>query len=235
MTVVRLIARRLVDTVCDGLSLWRLAPIIPLLAALPELIQHWLEWRLGMFASRNAFRALANHPLRWDIGYFKVAAYFLAILLAARFWGRKDIAVQSPVLCQRLALATVLMVGSALSVWPLQRRIAEAVIEAVGLVSLAICLPLLLVVCGSLFGDTDMTFKRAFLSGWRRIPLMVALPALAVIGGQWIHRANHVLAFGRASPIVIALMSWDAVWVGCMACWIGTALAKGYAPLFPKR
>ncbi|NOU04191.1 MAG: hypothetical protein HOO94_11135 [Novosphingobium sp.] len=235
MTLVRLIARRVVDTFRGGLCLWRVAPTIPLLAALPELIQHGLEWRLGMFASRDAFRTLANHPLRWDVGYFKVAAYFLAILLAARFWGRKGKAVQTQVLWQRLGLATVLMVGSALSVWPLQGHIAEAVIEAVGLVSLAICLPLLLVVCGSLFGDTDMTFKRAFLSGWRRIPLMVALTALTVIGGQRIHRVDHLLAFGAPDGAVAALMVWDSFWVGCMACWIGTALAKGYAPLFPKR
>lgn len=233
--LLRTVLRRAWETLYGGLALWRMRPLIPLLAAVPELIQHVLEYHLGMFASRDAFRALANHPLRWDIGYFKVAAYFLAIMLAARFWREPGATRAFGVVWHRLAAAAVLIAGCALSVWPLQGRVAQTVIDWVGIGSLIVILPLFVAFCGALLGDRAMTFGRAIRSGWLRLPLLIGLPALAVLGGQALHRLNHILAFGQANPLVLALLAWDAIWVGCMAGWIGTGLAKGYAPLLAKR
>ena len=70
----------------DAARLFWLAPLIPLIAILPEFVQHVWEVNAGMFASKAAFNAHAMDPERWQFGYFKIAGLVLSILAAARFW-----------------------------------------------------------------------------------------------------------------------------------------------------
>lgn len=62
------------------------APAIVALIVVPEFAQHVAEIQLGMFESKEAFKALSNDPTRWAFGYVKVAGVVLATLATARFW-----------------------------------------------------------------------------------------------------------------------------------------------------
>ncbi|MFN3511007.1 MAG: hypothetical protein ACK4ZA_06600, partial [Tsuneonella troitsensis] len=54
--------RRTRDVAVDSFRIWWLAPVIPLIAVLPEFAQHVAEVRLGMFDSIEQARAIANDP-----------------------------------------------------------------------------------------------------------------------------------------------------------------------------
>ncbi len=63
--IVQLV-RAVLDTYRLGFAAWRAVPGFIAISAIPEFVQHIVEIRLGMFASRDAARALANDPLRWS-------------------------------------------------------------------------------------------------------------------------------------------------------------------------
>lgn len=74
------IARRLLATYRLGARRLIAAPLIVALVAVPELVQHFVEIKMGMFASQAAFKALAFDPTRWAFGYAKLAGLWLAML-----------------------------------------------------------------------------------------------------------------------------------------------------------
>jgi hypothetical protein len=71
-------------------------PLIFLVPALPELIQHVVEFRLGMYDSIVAFRASAASNERMTIGFVKVLALLLPGYWLVRYmaWGDAGRAVQ---------------------------------------------------------------------------------------------------------------------------------------------
>lgn len=73
----------------DGVRIWWLAPLIPLLVVVPEAIQHVAEIRIGMFDNIEIARTVADDPRRMVWGYLKIAGLVLAILAGARFWGAR--------------------------------------------------------------------------------------------------------------------------------------------------
>ena len=89
-------------------------------------------------------------------------------------------------------------------------------------------LPLLLYLIGPLLGDRTMTLRRAYTGGWGRLVLMAVLLVVAFLPAQIVHGLNHTWALGKEPAVVWALMTWDAVLVGLMACWFGAALGAGY-------
>lgn len=222
--------RDLRDTFIEGPKLFRLVPLIPLLAILPELVQHYVEIDLGMFASKAAFKAHSMDPIRWSFGYFKLAGYLAAILSAAFYWGSRKRPRWSISLAQlgRFMLALALNVGLALVQWPLKDHLTDTANQVLFWGASIMGIPLLIYLIGTLFDDPAMTLKRAFSHGWLRLIGLILCAGSAVALGQAVHRLNHTLALGAPTPIVFALMLWDGIWVGLMACWIGTGLAFGY-------
>lgn len=213
----------------DGFRLLWLAPLVPLLAILPEFAQHVAEVRLGMFDSREAFAALAMDPARWAFGYAKIAGLVLAMLAAARFHG--DPAHRwwdlRGVLWKRFAIALALNAAVALPIEAARGRVGEGAFLTVQAVVTVATLPLILYLFAALIGNRTMTLRAALTSGWRRLPLLALLLVAAFVPAQAVHQLNHTLALGRPDALVWALMVWDALLVGLLACWVGTAMAMG--------
>jgi len=213
----------------DGVRLLWLAPLIPLLAILPEFAQHVAEVRLGMFENREAFAELAMDPARMSFGYAKIAGLVLAMLAAARFHG--DPAHRwwdwRGVRWKRLALAVLLNAAAALPIEAARGRVGDSAFLTIQAVVTVATLPLILFLFGALLGNRAMTLRAAFTSGWRRLPLLVVLAVAAFVPAQAVHQLNHTLALGRPEALVWALMVWDSLLVGLLACWVGTAMAIG--------
>lgn len=211
----------------DGARLLWLAPLIPLLAIVPEFVQHIAEVRLGMFESRENFVALDQDPARMSFGYAKIAGLVLAMLAAARFWG--DAAHRwwdlRGVLWKRFGLAIVLNAAVALPIEAMRGRIGDNVLLAVQTVLTVATLPLIVYLFAAFLGNSAMTLRAAFTSGWRRLPLLMLLLVAAFVPAQAVHQLNHTVALGRPETLVWLLMVWDSLLVGLLACWVGTAMA----------
>lgn len=207
------------------------APLIIALVVLPEFAQHVAEIKLGMFDSREAAVAVANHPLRWTFGYAKIAGLLAAMLLSARFWATGSVraALRMPLPdLGRLGIALALLFGSGAALEWLGTAISVPLVKwlvtAVTWISQAM---LMVMVAGALLGDR---------AGWRsnlagRIPtalLMTLVMALLFLPLQVLHGANHSWAFGQPAPLVWVLMVFDSLVVGLMASVVGAALFIAY-------
>lgn len=217
--------RLLADTARGSLALWRLAIWIPLIAVIPEFLQHVAEIRLGMFDSSDAFRSLQNAPERWSWGYLKMAGLTAAWLLTVWYWNRRD---GGQTRWRQVGIALAVNAAASAAVLLLTAAVPKAAADAVSLTLSVVTLPLLVYLIGALLGDAAMTLKRSYGAGWLvglRIGLL-SLTGLVVM--QALHQFNHTLAMGQPAALVWALMVWDSLLVGLMAVWLGTALHRGY-------
>lgn len=221
------------DVLRDGFRIWWLAPLIPLLAVVPEMVQHIAEIRIGFFDSRAAAVAVSDDPRRMIWGYFKIAGLLLAILAALRFWAAREqgLAWYSPrgVRWRALALGIALMVVTSLPEWLLADRLTPDAQLGLTVAITILTLPLLTYLASALIGDGAMTLSRAFTHGWwpaLRIALFVAATWAPL---QWLHGKNHDWAFGAPDAFVWALMAFDSLVVGLLAVMAGTAFHHGYA------
>jgi len=207
------------------------APLILVIAVLPEFMQHVAEIHLGMFDSAERFHALANDPLRWGFGYVKLAGFMIAMLAVARFWSVRSIPRTLLVpLATLLRVAAGLIIGFAVA-WPfawLSKQGLSSVINIpLQIVSAVIQGGFLIYVIGALVEDVSVTPKRAVTS---LLPAAIMLSVLVVIAfapSQALHMANHKLALGQSLPIVWMLMLFDALWVGLFAALVGSAMFVG--------
>ena len=224
----------LLATFRDGPRLWWLAPLIPLLAFLPEFAQHAAEIKLGMFASPQAFKALQNDPTRWAFGYAKIAGLLLAIFASARYWSlptenRNRWWDVRNVAWRQLLLGVAINLALSAVLFLLKARLSATAFEAVNVAASLATLPVIVLMFGALFGDQTVSLRKCYRTGWLQGLAMAALFLLAMVPAQRLHGLDHTLAMGASTPAVWALMLWDAVLVSLMACWAGTGLAAGYA------
>lgn len=224
------VAGGLRTTFAGGISLFWLAPIIPLIAILPEFVQHVAEIRLGMFESREAFSALANTDTRWAFGYAKIAGLTLAIFAAARYWGGSNQRWWDlrKIAWKPFLIAVGLQIVAGLVVTGVEQVLPQDQGEIASLVVSVLTLPLTVYLIGPLLNDPTMTLKRAYTSGWIKALAIGAFVFLAFWPAQQLHQLNHEWALGAPSWQVWALMIWDSLLVGLMACLMGSALAAGY-------
>lgn len=216
----------------DAVRLFWLVPLIPLVAVLPEFAQHVWEVNAGMFASKTAFNALAMDPMRWQFGYFKIAGLVLSILAAARFWAaqraRQRFFDPQAVAWKAFGLALLLnMILTALS-YLIGQTVLGQFKQATDLAVMVVTLPLLPLLIAPLLGIGDFTLRRAYTAGW-----WIALRTAVIVAAwyaplQWLHGLDHKLAFGQSEALVWALMVWDSLVVGLMACVMGTGLHHGF-------
>ena len=217
-------------TFLEGLSLFRLAPIIPLLVMIPEFVQHVFEIRSGMFASEEAFNAMAMSDTRWAFDYTKIAGLVIAVFAAARFvggagkrwWDLRTIA------WKHLLLALVANAILSAAYWAIEQASGGQLPSAIDLAIQLATLPLIIYFIGPFLGDATMTLKRAFTIGWVAAALLVLFVAVAYMPAQLLHQYNHTLAMGQSTALVWGLMIWDTLLVGIMACCIGAAIAAAY-------
>lgn len=224
-------ARRVRHVYRLGARTFVAAPLIVALAVLPELVQHVVEIKLGMFASRDAFRALANDPTRWTFGYVKLAGFWLAILTTARFWAvggeLAHVVRVPPRSIGRVALGVGLGIAETLASKALAGH-GVALDMVLTLVSLAIQTALFVYIVGALLDDREAALRWAVTGGWPRGLFMTLLLVLTFAPCQLLHMANHRLALGRAGWVVWSLMLFDGLFVGLFAALVGSAMFVGY-------
>ncbi len=234
MSWLRAFGAALLATFRDGTRLLWIAPLIALIAGLPEFAQHIAEIKLGMFASPEAFKALQNDPTRWAFGYAKVTGLFLAIFAAARFWslpeGARDRWWDLRTIAWRpFAIGLALNGAVSVAAYLLNGAMTAEAFQAANIFLSIATLPVLVYMLGGLFGDHAVSLRQCYRTGWWQALAMAVLFLLAMLPAQTVHKLDHTLAMGAAAPAVWALMVWDAVLVSLIACWVGTGLAAGYA------
>lgn len=214
----------------DSLALWRSAPWLVLPAVITELLQHRAEVQLGMFASSDAFRMMEMAPARWWWGGWKLAAIGFGVIAGTWLWGRRD---GGRVLWVPLALALGL---NGLAVMPgklIEGRLDPATAALAGFSVSVIALPLIPYLVGAVIGDSAMTMRAAFTRGWWPALRMLLLMLAGFVPLQVLHLLNHRLAMGQPAALLWALLAWDALVVGMMTGWTGTALHHGYRGAAP--
>lgn len=218
-------------TLRDSVRLWRLAPLIPLVAVLTEFAQHAAEIRLGMFASQDAFSSHAFDPLRMEIAAIKIAALVFAVLAGARFWANRSVGARGWSLAgigwKQVLLGLSVQIAVSLP-GLIDLRMPPMTQAALGLALALASLPGLVLMVGGLLGDRDMGLMAIYRSGWTK-----ALRILLHVGPVWLllqtlHRADHIAALERPDWLVWGLMAWDALVVGQMAALAATGLHHGY-------
>jgi hypothetical protein len=226
------VLRCLDETYRLGFRTLLVAPAVVAVAALPEFVQHVAEIRMGMFDSREAAAAVANGATRWGFGYAKIVGFVLAILLAARLWGRGGsvralLAMRPLRLVAVVAILVALVLGGGGMVWAIQRLLPQATPFAT-LLSGILQLGMLVWLVGVLVEDPRASLRRALTAQWPTAALMLFLAAAAFLPAQWLHGIDHRVALGQPRAIVWPLMIFDSLVVGVMAGLVGTALAVAY-------
>lgn len=226
------LVRAVIDTYRLGFKSWLFVPGFIAISAIPEFVQHIVEIRLGMFASRDAARALANSPLRWEFGYAKLAGLVIAMILIGRYWAvgrswRRALLVPLPIVGRALLAIAILAAASyvlspALVALPMTADVARSIVSMIvqtGLFAWIICI---------LFEDRTITLARAFTERFPSAIVMTLLFFVAMLPGQFVHGLDHRFALGRPAAIVWALMTFDALVVGTLAALSGSGFYVGY-------
>lgn len=217
----------------DGLRIWRLAPLIPLLVVVPEAAQHVAEIKLGMFEGIERARAVADSPARWLWGYLKIAGLVLAVLATVRFWGaqRQGQRWWDPrgIAWRQVGLGVLLFAISSLPGLLLEPAIGTERAGWVDIVLSIATLPLFALLAAGLSGDRGLTLRGAFTRGWLSALRIVVFVVLAFAPLAWLHMRNHRWAMGAPDWQVWALMGFDSLVVGLMATMVGTAIHHGHA------
>ncbi len=217
----------------DGVRIWWLAPLVPLLVVVPEGAQHVAEIRLGFFESRAAAAALADDPRRMVWGYLKIAGLLMAIFAAIRFWATRGSgqAWWNPrgVAWRNLLLAIVLMGLTSVPGLVLQSSIGSEFSGWIDIALFVATLPLLALLIAGLAGDCDIGLKAVFRSGWLTALRVLVYGAAVWAPLAWLHTQNHQWAMGASEWAVWLLMAFDTLVVGLLATMAGTALHHGYS------
>ena len=230
--------RRARDVAVDSFRIWWLAPLIPLIAVLPEFAQHVAEVRLGMFDSIEQARAIANDPTRWAFGYAKIAGLVVAILATVRFWAahRQGVSWLSPqgIAWRVLALGIVANVAVTVLGSLLESAVAglsEATVLVITALFSVATLPLVILVVAGFAGDREANLRSVYTKGWLAALRILAFSAMVIAPLMWLHNLNHQWAMGADPALLWALMIFDSLVVGLLAVGWGTAIEHGYRPL----
>jgi hypothetical protein len=226
--------RELVALHRDGTRVFAAAPLIPLIAILPEAAQHVAEIAIGMFASRDAMLAHQDDSLRWAFGYVKVAGLLLAMLAAARFGalGRSWWDLRT-VRWKTFLIAVLLNVAVGLAIEGLKRIVPPSAAQPVELAITIATLPLLLYLLNAFVGRPT-SIGEAFTRGWRAVPLLLLLLVTAYLPAFAAHAGLHRLALGQPLPLLAVILLVDSVVVGILAVLLGTALERGSRVAAPR-
>ena len=228
---LRDVGRAAYETYRFGGTMVLAAPLLLLIAVLPEFLQHAAEIHIGMFESMSRFRALSSSPLRWSFGYLKVAGFTITILATARYWAVGSI--RRTLMVPPAALARViagLLIGFAVAspfAWLKTQGLAPAINIPLQILSAVIQGGFLVYVVGALLEEAAVTPKRTMTSLLPAAVVLILLAALAFAPSQALHMANHKLAMGQPAAVVWILMIFDALWVGLFAGLVGSALFVG--------
>ena len=236
--MIKAFARRIVEVLRDSGRIWLLAPVIPLIAIVPEFIQHVAEINLGMFDNIETARAVSNGETRWAFGYAKLAGYLIAILAAIRFWAARREGLpwwsMKGIAWKVFGIALVANIVVGLASTGLEIGTAhygETTVQVISIAFSIITLPIFVMLIAGLVGDRSATLASVYRSGWGAALRIVIFSAIVLVPLMWLHSQNHVWAMGADKALVWALMVFDSLVVGLLAGAWGTAIHHGYRPL----
>jgi hypothetical protein len=231
-SLLRGTGRAIASTYRSGAAMFIAAPAIVAIAVIPEFGQHAAEIQIGMFESRETFRALANDSLRWTFGNAKVAGVIIASLATVRFLAlgslRRALLI-GRMTSLRLVFALALTFAAELPLGWL-REVSASLLIDVALIGVSIVLQagLLVYVVGILVEDGANSLRRAFTERWPTAILMTFLAAIAFLPAQALHFGNHLVAMGQHPLLLWPIMVFDSLVVGLIATLVGAALHTAY-------
>ncbi|WP_116091422.1 hypothetical protein [Sphingomonas crusticola] len=196
-------------------------PLLFLVPVVPELVQHVVEYKIGMFSSVADAKALENDRLRLLFGSIKVVALLFPGYWVARFawWGdgARAGAWQAEGVRGYVPVLIYGVVVNMLGLWVPQLvggRTGQLL--ALGSFPLLLILNILLSqwVARAPLGEGD-----ASPSGSVRLvgrDLLWALPfgVIAMLPAMAVHYALNFLSLGKPLPAMAALLAIDAFYVG---------------------
>jgi hypothetical protein len=225
--------RTLRDLYPKGISLFWLAPAVVALVIVPEFLQHVAEIELGMFDSREAFRALQLDPTRIAFGFAKVAGLMLTMLAAARFWWTRDHGGRwwdlRGLAWGRFLAGLIIFFGIGSLPELLKGQVPPSAHQVAGAIWALVLLPFLFLMLAGLFGDRSTRLRDMLRRSWQWLLLTALLVVLSFAPAAWLHQMNHQWAMGAAPAALWALMIFDSLLVGLLAGLTGTAFYLGYA------
>lgn len=223
------------DGLGDIAALLRTAPFIVGLAFAVELAQHIAEVTMGMFASREAFKALQGSPIRMGFGLVKIAG-----LLLVSFWAARTVAairsetrpgLDGPVDWPCVIWTTLVSVAAVLAIMLAPIGSREVRLAAFVVVLIA-ALPVSNMGMDAVFGRPRLGWRYSLRSRTRLAPGDWAM-ALPLAAGMALHFQNHNWAFGASPGMVWALMIWDSLLVALLGLMMGVLIHRSYRPPTP--
>lgn len=202
-------------------------PLLALVPAAFELVQHAIELHIGLYDSVAAARALEHHPLRMGFGFVKILGLILPMYWVTRFlawrdphcsgrWDARAVRLFAPFHMLQLALAAVQLFVLPQTAPVLIGSFIISTLAGVLLMAWGVAAPLGNAAIGPRCSVTIMLPQivgATVFSVVAMLPLMVphyALGALALLGPK---------------PLLVPVLVIDALLVG----WLGALLvANGY-------
>ena len=205
--------------------------------ALIELLQHAVEWRLGMFTPGDGIQEGTESRIRAGFGLPKVAAVAVCIYLVPRYlyqdrdWkrvGRLDgtflrgVAVVAGVAALSFAIAAALT-GTVKLVFAMDPAVAVLWGQGLGVV---LTIPLMALSpwgIGLIAGDHAMTLRRSVRAMHRRWIWGTLLIVACGIPMLVLHIALNEMAVGTSPLAMGTILLLDSVLVGFMALVLGSS------------
>lgn len=214
----------------------RIAIALPLLFALPagaELVQHVIEYRIGLFDSLAAMRAAGDHPARIGFGQVKILSLVALLYWVARWQMFRDDPARRVLGDARSAFlfAFVLLFGIALGAvqqfgggW-IAPLIDGRALVGIGIAFFAATTALEVYLSGWKVGAALGNRRLGFLASFRLIHgnfwWSLGFTIAMVLPLMILHYLLNGLAVGRPDALLWAMLALDALVVG----YLGLAMA----------
>ena len=208
-----------------------------LAAALFELLQHAVEWELGMFTHGDGIEAGFETQTRMTFGYLKAGALVVCLYLVPRFmyqdrkWRR--VLSYDNALLKGVAVAAGtagLSIAPSAGLTALAARIdlMDPALEFawVQLIGFLLTIPLAALLpwsIGLIAGENAMTFRKSAASMHRRWLWAFFLTLACMVPTFVPHYLLNDLAYGMPPAVVGLLLLLDSILVGFIALLFGSA------------
>lgn len=205
--------------------------------AMIELLQHLVEWKLGMFTRGDGIEPGFEAQMRAGFGYFKVVALFVCSYLVPRFlyqggrWQHVFSSDKSLLRGIAVAIATLGLsalpsaVLSAIAVWA-DVMVSDLAWVWVQLLGLLLTIPLIAIFpwsVGLIAGDHSMTFRRSVQAMRRRWFWGFLLLSCCFVPAVVAHYLLNDLAYGMTLVVAGPILILDSLLVGLIGLLMGTA------------
>ena len=206
-------------------------------AALFELLQHAVEWELGMFTRGDGIEAGFETQTRMTFGYLKAAALVVCFYLVPRFiyqdrkWRRVlsyDNALLKGVAVAAGTAGLSMAPSAGLTALAARIDLMDPALEFAWaqLIGFLLTIPLAALLpwsIGLIAGDNAMTFRKSVASMHRRWLWAFFLTLACMVPAIVPHYLLNDLAYGMPPAVVGLLLLLDSILVGFIALLFGSA------------